>query len=236
MEIRLQKFLADAGVASRRASEKLISEGKVKVNGKIINQQGIKVNPDKDIIEYNSKVITLKQKFVYYMLNKPVKVVSTVSDEKNRTTVIDLIKSKERIFPIGRLDYMSSGLLLLTNDGDLTYKLTHPKHHINKKYIVTVTPKPTKNKIDILQKGVDLGIYKTSECKITLLNENGPKAKYEVIIHEGKNRQIRNMFKFINSEVISLKRVAIGNIKIGKLKPGEYRQLTKQEIDYLKKI
>lgn len=236
MEIRLQKYLADAGIASRRASEKLIEEGKIKVNGQVITTQGVKINPLLDLVEYMGKRVQIQGTLTYYMLNKPVRCVTTASDEKNRKTVLDIVKVKERVFPIGRLDYMSSGLLLLTNDGDLTYKLTHPKHNIDKKYVAIIEPKITQDKINILSKGVDLGLFKTSPCKIKLLRENDTCQTYEVMIHEGKNRQVRRMFEYVQAKVIKLKRVSIGKLQIGDLRVGQYRVLTKEEIKYLKNL
>lgn len=236
MDIRLQKFLADAGIASRRAAEKLIEEGAINVNGKTIRTQGVKINPDEDKVFYNGKLVKVKQKLVYYMLHKPIGVITSAADEKDRKTVLDIVNVQERIFPIGRLDYMSSGLLLLTNDGDLTYKLTHPKHNIDKKYIATIEPKVTKDKIAMLEKGADLGVYKTAPCKITCIADGPSKQTYEVNIHEGKNRQIRRMFEYIDSRVIKLQRVSIGDITLGNLKEGHYRALTNKELDYLKKL
>lgn len=236
MEVRLQKFLANAGIASRRASEKLITDGKIKINGKVVKELGSKIDPTKDKIEYNNKVVNIEDKNVYYMLNKPIKCVTTASDEKGRKTILDIVKVNYRVFPIGRLDYMTSGLLILTNDGDLTYKLTHPKHDIDKKYIITITPKTTNDKINILTRGADLGIYKIAPCKIKLLEESNHRQTYEVIIHEGKNRQIRRMFEHIGVNVVNLKRVAIGDLKLSGLKQGEYRKLSKDEIKYLKRL
>lgn len=236
MEVRLQKFLADAGVASRRSAEKLIEEGKVKVNGQIVKQLGTKVDPQVDVIEYNGKTIIVETQHVYYMLHKPVRYVTTASDEKGRKTVLDLLKVKERVFPIGRLDFLSSGLLILTNDGELTYKLTHPKHVVEKKYLVEVEPKVSKDKVAYLSKGVDLGIYKTSPCKIKLVKDEENTQVYEVTIHEGKNRQIRRMFEHIDTQVKRLKRIAIGELRLGKLPVGEFRPLTEQEIKYLKDL
>lgn len=236
MEIRLQKYLAEAGIASRRTSEKIIEDGRIKVNGQIVKVQGVKVNPEKDIIELDNTIIKLNTDLIYYMLHKPVRIVTTVSDEKGRTTVIDLLNVKERVFPVGRLDYMSSGLLLLTNDGDLTYKLTHPKHKIDKKYIATIKPKVNEESIKKLTKGVDLGIYHTSPCKIKLVKEDKDTQTYEVTLYEGKNRQVRRMFEWAGSNVIKLKRISIGKLTLGSLKSGDFRLLTKEEIKYLKNI
>ncbi|TCK97981.1 ribosomal large subunit pseudouridine synthase B [Natranaerovirga hydrolytica] len=236
MEVRLQKYLADAGVASRRKSEELITSGWVKVNDKVVKELGTKVNPDKDVIKYKDKVISHKEKLVYYVLNKPVGYISSVTDPRHRKTVVDLIKEKERVFPVGRLDYDSEGLLIITNDGDLTYKLTHPKHHIPKQYIVKVKGHPSEDKISKLRIGVALKEFKTSKCKIRLLKKYNKGSLYEVILFEGKNRQIRKMFDYIGHPVITLKRIAIGEIELEDLKTGEYRKLTREEIKYLKSV
>lgn len=236
MEIRIQKYIADAGIASRRRVEAMIDEGLIKVNGKVLKTQGIKINPIHDIVEVNGKRIEVNKTLKYYLLHKPVRYVSTASDEKGRSTVIDLVPKNVRVYPVGRLDYMSSGLLLLTNDGDLTYRLTHPKHDIAKKYIAVINPKVSDKDILILSNGVDLKQYKTSPCSIRLLKQDKEKQIYEIILHEGKNRQIRRMFEYIGTKVLSLKRVAIGNLELNNLKPGEYRELTPEEIQYLKQL
>ncbi|MCT4597631.1 MAG: rRNA pseudouridine synthase [Vallitalea sp.] len=235
MEVRLQKYLADAGIASRRKAEKLIADGKVSVNGKIIKELGRKVS-SQDIIKYEGKVVKNNNKLIYIILNKPTGYISTVSDEKGRKTVMDLIDIKSRLYPVGRLDYNTSGLLILTNDGDLTYKLTHPKHEVEKKYLVTVSGEPDEESLDKLRIGANLGEYTTSSSRIKVLERGNGKTKLEVIIHEGKNRQVRKMFEYIGCDVIKLKRVSIGKIKIKGISQGKYRQLTKEEIRYLKKL
>ncbi len=234
--VRLQKYIADAGIASRRAAEKIIAEKRVKINGVIAEGQGIKVDPEKDIIELDNKPVIIDKEFIYIMLNKPVRYVSTVKDEKNRPTVIDLLNLEQRVFPIGRLDYMSSGLLLLTNDGDLTYRLTHPKHEVGKKYRVIVEPKVIESRIDEMLNGIDLGIYKTSPCEIELLKEDYYTQTFLITLFEGKNRQIRRMFEWAESKVKSLKRISIGEIELKDLKSGEFRKLTNKEIKYLKNL
>lgn len=234
--IRLQKYLADAGIASRRASEILIKEGKIKVNHSIITELGTKIDPEIDIIEYNGEKILDKQKKVYYMLNKPVKYITTAKDEKGRNNVVDLLNIKERVFPVGRLDYMTSGLLILTNDGEITYKLTHPKHKIGKKYIVELEKKAKHEDVARLTKGVKLIEYETSPCEISKIENKDNKEIYEVTIYEGKNRQVRKMFEHIGNKVIFLQRIAIGELELKDLKYGEYRTLTEKEIKYLKKL
>jgi pseudouridine synthase len=236
MKIRLQKYLADAGVASRRKCENYIVEGKVSVNDKVVKELGSKVDVDKDVVKYNGKVVKNSSNLTYIMLNKPIGYITSVSDEKGRKTVMDLIDISTRVYPIGRLDYNTSGLLLLTNDGDLTYKLTHPKHEVEKKYIVTVKGIPSEEKLDELRKGIDLIDYKTSYSKINILESDNDKTKLKVIIHEGKNRQVRRMFEYIDCPVIRLQRVAIGKLTIDGLSRGRYRNLSEDEINYLKKM
>ncbi|PKM50069.1 MAG: rRNA pseudouridine synthase [Firmicutes bacterium HGW-Firmicutes-7] len=236
MEMRLQKYLAQAGVASRRASEKFIEDGRVKVNGQTVVSQGIKIDIATDIVECDGKKVAIANELKYYMLHKPTRFITTASDEKGRKTVLDLLPNQERLFPIGRLDYMSSGLLLITNDGDLTYKLTHPKHVIGKKYVAIVEPKVNISDIEKLEKGVDLNVYKTAPCNITLIKEDSSTQTFEIILHEGKNRQIRRMFEWIDTKVIVLKRIAIGKLKLGSLELGDYRALTTEEIEYLKNL
>lgn len=236
MEIRLQKYLADAGIASRRKSELLIQEGKVSVNGRIVKELGTKIKPQHDVIKYEGKVIKQKTHHVYMMLNKPTGYITTVSDEKGRKTVLDLIDYPSRLYPIGRLDYNTSGLLLLTNDGDLTYRLTHPKHEVEKKYLVTVKGVPTERQLNELRKGADLGEYKTSHAKIKIIETRDDHTTLQVNIHEGKNRQVRRMFEHIGYTVLKLKRTAIGKLTLSGLRHGKYRQLTKEEVSYLKKL
>ncbi|QUI23089.1 rRNA pseudouridine synthase [Vallitalea pronyensis] len=236
MEIRLQKYLADAGIASRRKSEILIQEGMVTVNGRTVKALGTKINPQKDIIKYEGKVIKQNTRHVYFMLNKPTGYITTVSDEKGRKTVMDLIDYPTRLYPIGRLDYNTSGLLLLTNDGDLTYRLTHPKHEVEKKYLVTIKGVPTEKQLGELRKGVNLGVYKTSRSKIRVVDAKEGLTTLQVCIHEGKNRQVRRMFEHIGFTVTKLKRTAIGRLTLSGLKHGKYRPLTKEEIHYLRKL
>lgn len=238
MEERLQKYMASCGIASRRKCEDLILDGKVKVNGNIIRELGFKVNSLNDIVEYNGKVIKKEEKKVYIMINKPEDVITSVKDEKGRKTVIDIVKVEERIFPIGRLDYDSSGLILLTNDGELYNKIIHPRVEIDKKYVVVVKGELSLDDKEKFESGLDIGGYITAPAKLKML-EYSPRrdlSTIEVCIHEGKNRQIRKMCSAINHDVVSLKRVSIGNIRIGELKKGEYRYLNDEEVKYLKSL
>lgn len=235
MEERLQKYMASCGIASRRKCEELILLGKVKVNGNVIEELGFKVNPLKDIVEYDGRVITKEEKKVYIMLNKPEDVITSVKDEKDRKTVIDIVKVNERIFPIGRLDYDSSGLILLTNDGELYNKIIHPRVELDKKYVAVVKGEVSLDDKEKFESGIDIGGYITAPAKLKMLEYSHRKdlSTIEVCIHEGKNRQIRKMCSAINHEVISLRRVSIGNIRLGQLKKGEYRYLNDEEMKYL---
>lgn len=235
MEERLQKIIAAAGVCSRRKAEELILEGKVKVNGAIIDTLGFKASTSDEIIVNGIKLA--KEEKVYYILNKPKNVITSVTDDKDRETVVDLVKTNFRIYPVGRLDYDSSGLLLLTNDGELTNMLIHPKFEIEKTYEVTINGLITEEEIKKLRKGVVIdGGYKTDYAKIYLQtqNQNKKTSHLLVTIHEGKNRQIRKMFETLNYEVIRLNRIKEGPLELGTMRPGEYRKLKPIEVKRLK--
>nr|WP_026894071.1 pseudouridine synthase [Clostridiisalibacter paucivorans] len=235
--MRLQKYMAKCGVASRRKSENIILEGRVKVNGKTITELGIKVDPDKDVVILDNKIIRMEKNNVYIIINKPEGYVTTVSDQFNRPTVIDLIRSiDERIYPVGRLDYDTSGLLILTNDGNLTYKLTHPKHEINKEYIAKIKGIPNNKSLNEFRNGLKIEDYVTSKANIEIIETYRQNSQVKIIIHEGKNRQVRKMCGKIGHPVIKLKRVAIGDLNIDKMKTGEWRFLTSKEVEYLKNL
>lgn len=237
--MRINKYIASCGVASRRKAEELILDGKVKVNGKIIEELSYKVDENKDMVEVNNVKITLDEKLVYLLLNKPEGYITTVKDQFDRPSVIDLLSSvKERVFPVGRLDYETSGLLLLTNDGDLTYKLTHPKHEIDKTYVAKVKGILTEDEIKNFREGLYIEDYKTAPAKLKVLDSDKVKniSTLEIKIHEGKNRQVRKMCKSINHPVLRLKRMAMGKINLKNCKVGEYRYLTEDEVRYLKNI
>ncbi|AFK86893.1 MULTISPECIES: pseudouridine synthase [Thermoanaerobacterium] len=233
---RLQKYLAECGIASRRKCEQLILDGKVKVNGETVRELGVKVDPNKDVIEYNGKVVTKVNKNIYIMLNKPVGYITTVKDQFDRPSVIDLVNIDDRVYPIGRLDYDTSGLLLLTNDGDLANKLMHPRHNINKVYIAQIKGVPDKMKLDMFRNGLRIDNYKTAKAKIDILKVANGNSTVRIVIHEGRNRQIRKMCELIGHPVLKLKRVKIGNLDIGNLKTGQWRYLSKDEVEYLKKL
>ena len=233
-EIRLQKFLADAGIASRRKCEELILQGKVKVNGIVVTELGTKVKRT-DKVEFNNKIVKLQNENVYILLNKPIEYVTTVKDQFNRKTVLDLVKTNKRLVPVGRLDMYTSGAIILTNDGDFVYKVTHPKHEITKTYNVTVIGKITKEEVEILKNGVDIGDFTTSKAdvKILKIDEEKNLSRLSITIHEGKNRQIRRMCEAIDKKILSLHRSKIGNISVKELKIGTWRYLKQSEINSL---
>lgn len=230
---RLQKYLSNSGVASRRKSEDLIVEGKVKVNGKVITELGFKVS-DNDKIEVNDEIVS-KSELVYYLLYKPEKVITSVHDEKGRITVIDLIDTKEKIFPVGRLDYDTSGLLLLTNDGKLTNLLTHPSHNIEKTYNAKIDGIINIDEVKELEKGIILDNVKTKKCKVKIkkIDKKNNKSYVEITITEGRNHQVKNMFMYFNHKVLKLKRTNYSFLNLNGLKVGEYRKLSIKEIKKL---
>lgn len=234
---RLQKVMAHAGVASRRKSETIIEAGRVKVNGKTVTTLGFKVS-DADEITVDGKKIRA-EKHVYYLLNKPRQVISSADDQFNRKTVVDLIKdTKLRIYPIGRLDYDTSGVLLLTNDGELANKLTHPSYEIDKIYQATVIGVPTSEEIAALEKGVRIGddITAPGRAKVSNVNKEKNQSVITLTIHEGKYHQVKLMIEAIGHKVISLHRTAFGPITDKNLRMGQYRKLTSDELNQLKQI
>lgn len=235
--VRLQKYIAMSGIASRRGAESLISEGRVTVNGNKVTEQGIKVEIGADSVFVDGKSVKTKNKKYYIMLNKPVGYVSTAKDQFDRPTVVDIIKndiSDVRIFPVGRLDYDTEGLLLLTNDGDFTYKVTHPKFHMEKTYIAVVKGGMTISGINKIRNGVyiDDG-FKTSPAQAEILDAYDGHTYVKITIHEGKNRQVRKMFEAVGNKVVGLQRIKIGNVELGNLPLGRWRHLTSYEISYL---
>ena len=234
-EIRLQKYIAECGITSRRKAEELIINGKIKVNGKVVTELGTKINPSNDIVEYDNKMIKQEHKNVYILLNKPIGYVTTVKDQFGRPSVLDLVKVKERIVPVGRLDLYTSGALILSNDCDIVYKITHPKHEIDKTYNATVKGIVTDDEIETLRKGVKIDHYITKPAKVKILKIDEEKniSRLEITIHEGKNRQVRKMCEAIGRKVIALHRSKIGNIGVKDLELGKWRYLTDQEINKL---
>ena len=236
MEERLQKFLANAGIASRRKCEELILDGKIAVNGKIVNELGTKINPSVDKVTYCGKLVENKEHYVYILLNKPIGYVTTAKDQFGRDTVLDLVKVKERIVPVGRLDMYTSGALILTNDGDFVYKVTHPKHEITKTYTVTLRGIVSNDNVEKLRNGVAIDNYKTRPAKVKILKTDLEKniSRLEITIHEGKNRQIRKMCEVVGYKVIALHRSKITNIDVKNLELGKWRYLEKKEVEILK--
>jgi len=234
-KVRLNKYLASMGIGSRREIDKMVEEEKITVNGQYPSP-GIKVNI-KDEISIDGKVIgKTKEKKVYYLLNKPKKVISAVKDDRGRRTVIDFIKTKERIYPIGRLDYDTEGMIILTNDGDLYNKVIHPKGEVYKKYLIQAAGIIKKIKLGQLKAGIKLEDGMTLPAKVRFLKEEGSTTWLTVSIREGRNRQVRRMLDAIGHRVISLTRVKIGTITMGDLEVGKYRVLTKEEVKYLKNV
>jgi len=233
-QIRLQKFLAEAGIASRRKCEEYIEQGRVKVNSEIA-KLGIKVNPEVDIVMFDDKKIENKEELVYILLNKPIGYVTTAKDQFSRDSVLDLVKVKQRIVPVGRLDMYTSGALLLSNDGDFVYKITHPKHEINKTYTVTLKGIVNNDEVEKLKSGVEIEDYITKPAKVKILKTDVEKgiSRLEITIHEGKNRQVRKMCEAIGKKVQALHRSKIGNLDVKDLKLGMWRYLKEEEISSL---
>lgn len=230
--IRLQKFLANSGIASRRKCEELILDGKVSVNDEVVNELGTKVNPAVDKVEFCGKPVQNLDKMVYILLNKPIGYVTTAKDQFDRDSVLDLVKVKERIVPVGRLDMYTSGALILTNDGDFVYKVTHPKHEITKTYTVTLREIIQNDAVEKLRNGVEIDDYVTRPAKVKILKTDEEKniSRLEITIHEGKNRQVRKMCEAVGSKVIALHRSKIGDIGVKDLKLGTWRYLKDFEV------
>ncbi len=235
--MRLQKFLASCGVASRRGAEDFIKQGRVQVNGETVTEMGIQIDEDNDLITFDGQAIKPEKKMVYILLNKPVGYVTTVSDDKGRNTVMDLVADiPVRIYPVGRLDYDTEGLLLMTNDGDLTYRVTHPKNQVEKTYVAEVTGNITMNTLLQLRNGVMLDGVKTRPAKVEVIGATQFGTKLEITIHEGKNRQVRRMFESVGCIVKRLKRTKEAGLILGHVPLGHWRRLTESEINMLKKL
>lgn len=234
---RLQKVLANAGVASRRHCEEMILAGRVKVNGEVVKTLGTKVDPEKDKIEVNSELLKIEAPKIYLMLNKPAGYVTTAHDPQGRPTVIDLVADAGvRVYPVGRLDFDTEGLLLLTNDGELTFALTHPKHEVKKTYQAMVQGFPDADKLKRFQKGLRLADGLTAPAGVKLVKKVRGNTWLEITIYEGRNRQIRRMCETIGHPVIKLKRIKLGFLTLEKLEEGKYRQLTQEEVGKLKQL
>lgn len=235
--IRLQKYMASSGVASRRACEKLIEEGRVKVNGSVVTQLGTSVDPAKDQVEVDGQLIQAVTEMVYILLNKPPGFVTTAKDQFGRKTVLDLLKGLEtRVYPVGRLDYQTSGLLILTNDGDLTLKLTHPKHEVYKTYVATVEGHVETHALNQLENGVDIGDFVTSKAQVSLIKATATESIVKIAIKEGKYRQVRRMFEAVGHPVTALQRTELGKLNLSGLREGDWRHLETAEIQYLQNL
>ncbi len=231
---RLQKVLAHAGVASRRACEKIISEGRVTVNGDVVTVMGHKVDREKDLIAVDGQLISFAKAYTYILLNKPIEVITSVTDTHNRKTVLDLVKVQARVYPVGRLDYNTTGVLLLTDDGDLAYQLTHPSFGVWKTYRATISGKLNHSEIRKLTDGILLEEGLTAPAKCRIVQTLSDSQIVELSIHEGRKRQIRRMFDELDRRVIALERILFGSLSCQDLNRGAWRYLTDQEVSRLK--
>ena len=234
---RIQKIMAHGGIASRREAERLILDGRVTLNGKVVEELGTKADTEKDYIKVNGKLITRPEPKTYVILFKPRGYVTTSKDPEGRPTVMELLeKVKVRVFPVGRLDYDTEGLILCTNDGDLAHRLQHPSHEIPKTYLVKVDGVPTQEGVLKLRNGVKLRDGMTAPARVKIIKKAEANSWLEIIIHEGRNRQIKRMFEAIGHTVIKLKREGLAFLTLGELKPGEFRHLNAEEVKNLKAI
>ena len=234
--MRLEKFLSESGIASRRDAKKYISAGRVSVNGEKVLIPGTHIDPQKAEITFDGKLIRGKPRQIYLMLNKPAGYVTTVRDERGRPTVMALVRDiPERIYPVGRLDLDTEGLLLMTNDGEFTHRILHPSHEIQKTYIAWVDGQPNQREIQRLREGIEIEEGVITSAKINQIGKKERQTQFRVVIHEGRKRQIRRMFYAVGHEVIHLKRVGIGSVSLGRLSIGKYRLLTMAEIASLER-
>lgn len=235
MEERLQKVLAAAGVASRRKCEELIAQGRVKVNGEVVTAMGKKVSPQ-DHLQVDGNLVERGEPLVYYLLNKPTGYISSVGDTHGRPTVMDLVPTSSRVYPVGRLDLDTQGLLLLTNDGDLTHALLHPSTMVDKVYRVTVLGQVSQGSIRLLERGVQLEDGKSAPAKVSNLEITDGRTRVDITIHEGRKRQVRRMFHAVGHRVLSLERIKFAFLNLSGVARGKYRHLTDKEVLDLKKI
>lgn len=232
--MRLNKYIAEHGITSRRKADLLVEEGKVKINGEVMKTLGYEVK-EGDKVEVSGVLLETNVKRTYYMVNKPLGYITSLSDPQGRPVVTELLSDvTERVFPVGRLDEQTTGLLIMTNDGETSYKMAHPKHEVGKTYEVLVKGFLSRERIRKLEKGVDIGGYITKPAKVMVVNDKGKDTLINITITEGKNRQVRKMMKAVGNPVIALKRISVGELKLGRLKEGHYRKLTKEEVDYIK--
>jgi pseudouridine synthase len=236
MKIRLNKFLAQAGVASRREADRMITQGRVSLNGEMVESLGTLIDEKTDKVRVDGKRIKSDTSHIYLLLNKPSGYLVTVKDPFQRPTIMDLLPSlKKRIYPVGRLDFDSEGLLLLTNDGDLAHRLMHPRFRVKKEYLIMVKIKPDSSSLVRLEKGIYLDGKKTAPAKIRILSTTKRGTRIKVELHEGRKRELRRMFEAVGHNVLSLKRVSFGSLSLGGLKKGQWRYLTREELARLKK-
>lgn len=233
--MRINKYLSGCGIDSRRKCEQLVLDGRVRVNGKTVSALSTDVK-DGDYVEVDGKAVALAQRKVYIMFNKPKGCVCTVHDEKGRKTVLDFVKLKERVFPVGRLDYDTEGLLLLTNDGELANTVTHPKNMVKKVYSVRVEGEPTEAELKRLRAGVEYNGVKYGAAQVSVLGVENNETKLEITVTEGKNHEIKNMIESLGRRVMFLKRTAIGGLRLGGLSRGEWRYLSVKEVEHLKAL
>jgi len=237
MKKRLQTILAHSGVASRRHSASLIEEGKVKIDGRVVLEKGFRVDPEEHEISVQGKLLAREEKKFYFLFNKPKDTISTVSDSHGRVTVTDYFKNiKARLYPVGRLDKDTTGVLIITNDGDMAHRLAHPSFEVEKEYRVTVKDPVDKDTLEKMKEGIRIDGKKTTPCEITRDRKSRDRVVYKMRIHEGRKRQIRRMFADVGSKGIDLKRNKYAGITLGRLTEGEYRELTKEEVIRLKKL
>lgn len=233
MEERLQKYLANQGIAARRKCEEFILDGRVKVNGKVVTELGTKINPEIDKIEFDGKEVEKVEKKVYILLNKPIGYVTTAKDQFDRPTVLDLVKVKEKVLPVGRLDMYTSGAIILTNDGEFINKVTHPKNEIEKTYTVTVKGIVTDEDIEKLRNGVQIEDYTSGKAKVKILRIDEEKkiSRLAITIHEGKNREVRKMCEAIDKKVLALHRRSVAGLDVKNMQIGTWRYLNSREVE-----
>ena len=225
--MRLNKYIASCGFSSRRGADSIISEGRVTVNGQPVITMGMDINPSLDLVSIDGTLLTQEVENVYIMLNKPASVLSSCSDDRGRKTVLDLLTNvKQRVYPVGRLDFDTEGLLLLTNDGLFAYQCTHPKHELNKTYDAIIHGRLDDAALTRLQSGIELDGIKTSSATIKILHRSEGKCRLTITIHEGRNRQVKRMFESVGCHVKSLKRTAVGNLTLDGLEVGQWRYLS----------
>lgn len=235
MKERLQKYIAECGICSRRKAEKLIFDGHVKVNGSVVKEI-IMVDGDYDRVEIDGKLLRTEEKKLYIIINKPVGVITSARDQYGRRTVLDLVDVKERVYPVGRLDYDTSGLLILTNDGSIANRIAHPSKQVDKVYVAEILGFPEPDEIERFKNGLRIDDYLTSPAGFNILEKGHSSCRVEISIHEGRNRQVRKMCEAIGHPVIRLTRVRIGDIRLGSLREGQWRNMTEDEISFLKTL